>query len=242
MYHQNLYINSISRENGTVNNFTVQLPKPIKDVECILVKSVEIPFSFFVITTARNTFKFFNTATTYTVTITPGNYSSSELVTELQTKMNAAFPGNTVTFSNITNKLTFANASPIKLVYAGNTIAPIIGLSADTSSGTSVTCQNVLDLTGTNHIYVMSDIVDSAQNIPYCDSNKRGILHRVVNDQGPGAIIIDKAQAYLASEYYFNSQFILSTFNLRLVDENFVDLDLNGLDWNIELHCKLRTL
>jgi hypothetical protein len=88
----------------------------------------------------------------------------------------------------------------------------------------------------------MSDIVDSAQNIPYCDSNKRGILHRVVNDQGPGAIIIDKAQAYLASEYYFNSQFILSTFNLRLVDENFVDLDLNGLDWNIELHCKLRTL
>lgn len=237
MYKQIVHINSADTINGSVTNFMVQLPKPIKGVKSILVKSVEIPFYYYVVNNNTNVVKVSNGTVTSTVTLANGNYSITDFIAALQAALIAqAFAGFTVTYSDVTNKLTIANATPFKFVLSGSTMATILGLTADTTLGTSATLQQVVNLSGTDCIYVLSDIIASSQNMPYVNNLIRPILHRVVVDVSPTQIIIDKAQAYLASEYFFSDQTDIQLVQLRLVDQSFADIDLNGGNWSIELH------
>jgi hypothetical protein len=95
------------------------LGRPLTDIASIKILEVQIPFSYYVFTTANNTFKVVITLggddepTTYTVTIPIGNYTASSFVTNIITALNAATGISwTVTYSNITNKITYSTPQP----------------------------------------------------------------------------------------------------------------------------------
>lgn len=236
MYQQVVYINSAQRSNGVPENFSVTLAKPLKSARSVLVKSVEIPFTYYVVTTSTNTLVF-NGGGVKTVTIAVGNYSGNTLATAIQTAMNAtAFTGTTVVYNDITNKLVFTNLSAFLLVLAGTTMAEIIGLSANTLLATSTSPQNIVNIAGTNQLYIISNILQGAQNIPLVNSSILSCLHRVVVDVGPTQFISDKVMAAGANVYKFSGQNDIYEITFQLVDEDFNQIDLNGANWNIELH------
>ena len=73
----------------TSSQFRWRLMRPIKDIVSIQVVGGSIPTAFFSIDTGYNQFTFIEDGTTFTVTLTPGVYSSaSDLATELQTRLN----------------------------------------------------------------------------------------------------------------------------------------------------------
>ena len=95
--------------------YTVTLPAVYQNVYSAVLKSIEVPFSFYTFSAcAGNTSISVSVgATSQTITITDGNYTASGLASELQTKLNASFGGSSFTcsYSSITGKLTITHSA-----------------------------------------------------------------------------------------------------------------------------------
>ena len=140
-------LDSKDRTTGTNENFTITLTERLTRVQKAEVVSIEVPFSFYVITSTNNVLNFEdNVSASHQITIDEGNYSGVSLVSELTTKMDALYAGWSISYSNNTYKITFTHSTDFKLILAGSTLAPIIGLLSDSTVGTSFTCQGILCL------------------------------------------------------------------------------------------------
>jgi len=103
------------------------------------------------------------TTTLYSLTLAPGNYVVSEFTAALQTLMNSASPGFTVTYSNITGLITIANSSPLSLNFATSTMYVVLGFLPQLyAATTSITMPYALNLGIPTqvHIYI-SKVVNS---------------------------------------------------------------------------------
>lgn len=95
---------------------------------------------------ANNTFKFYVSPTTYTITISDGLYTPSNLATELQAKMNASYNHFTVTYSSTTRKFTIvSNASAFQFLRNGSTAGYLFGFNQDSTSSTTTTSNVSID-------------------------------------------------------------------------------------------------
>jgi len=96
------------RSYPTSTDFRWKLFRPLKDVISIQIVGGTVPTRFFNIDKEWNKFTFKETSTRYTVTLTPGVYTTSQLVSELQNKLNAIAATNTyvVSQSPTTDQLT----------------------------------------------------------------------------------------------------------------------------------------
>lgn len=103
------------------NHFSVVLPVEYKNVACITLEDIQLPFTHYVFTTAYgNTTLLVGTSTPTTlVTIAEGTYTPVELATELQTKINHAMAPQTieVTYNSIQYKFIFTSTSTFSLSF-----------------------------------------------------------------------------------------------------------------------------
>ena len=140
-------VNSRDRNMGAfynTNEFRWAFRRPLKDILSIELVNGCIPADLYNINTGWNKFTFGELATTWTVTLTPGQYTSSELCTELENQLNAltgVINTYVVTYNTITKKMvvtTSAGVSPYTFYFMTSPFADPI----DTHSGsvTSVTC------------------------------------------------------------------------------------------------------
>jgi hypothetical protein len=93
----------------TTNPFRWTFRRPLKDVVSIELVNGCVPTALYNINTGWNIFSFKEAATDYTVSLTPGQYTSTELCTELARALNAISGiSNTYTvgYSSITKKMT----------------------------------------------------------------------------------------------------------------------------------------
>src|SRR5260221_1687540 len=102
-----LTINSINRRNGTSTNFYIQINKPIK-FNHISLESAQIPVTFYNINSSNNSFNINEGAGDTLITINPGSYNISDLVTQLSIKINSAGLGGayTITYNGSTFKIS----------------------------------------------------------------------------------------------------------------------------------------
>jgi hypothetical protein len=91
------------------NNFRWELRRPLKDIVSVELVDGSIPADLYNVTTDWNGFTFKEGAVVWNTALTPGQYKSSELATELQRCLNALggiVNSYTVTYSTITRKIT----------------------------------------------------------------------------------------------------------------------------------------
>jgi hypothetical protein len=164
--------------------FTVAAKGPLEEIAAIKILEVQIPFSWYVFNSVNNTFILSeNGYTSKTVTIPIGNYTTSSLITVLETALNSASSSsgssNTwdVTYSDILQKYTFtASSTDFSFTFgAGYGIPGVqpnsgnrnprlyIGFPAGVSSSTSriLISPNALLISGPNYIYVNSTALGS---------------------------------------------------------------------------------
>ena len=95
------------------NQFRWTFPRALKDVVSVELVNGCVPVDLYNINTGWNIFTFKEGPSTYTVTLTPGQYTSTELCTELQRALNA-LSGITntyaVAYSGITKKMIVTTA------------------------------------------------------------------------------------------------------------------------------------
>lgn len=229
-----VYIDSKNRASGTNENFVVTLSEPVERVKNIDVVSIEIPFTFYVVNSSTNTLAFTVGATPYTITVTPGNYDVITFTQLLQQLMVAAVAGFSVSYSSSSYKLTFSNASSFELKYSTSTIAPIIGLTADSGAGTSFTCQATINLSGPNYVFVKSTVlVQPKVRKPFAESKEDTILYKSQIPTGPGSTLLEKNLFPVPIRYGTRQR--IQTFDLSLTDPDGTVLDLNGQRWSMTL-------
>lgn len=131
-----LYSKNATIKTSTTN-FTVSFETPYKNVRNVIFDSFVIPFTYYVFKSTNNTLSLtLANGLTQLFTITPGNYQTTSMISELQTQLNSA--GNYgVTVTSASDILTIASTNTIStfriLAY------PQLGFTTDSASATSVT-------------------------------------------------------------------------------------------------------
>jgi hypothetical protein len=148
---------------------TFSMERPLNDLAGIKVLEVQIPFSFYVFSRENNTFLISILAGLYSVAIPVGNYTYTSLQQALQDALNSATGSSfTVTYSITTGKYTIVNnaAADFTLKFGAPTGDDgssnpryFLGFNGgnSTSSGASLTSQNVALVTGPNYLYLNSE-------------------------------------------------------------------------------------
>lgn len=111
-----------------------------------------IPASFYNIDVHNNSFYINDTLADILITLTPGNYTSTTLIAELQTQLNNFSSGFTITKNDTTRKITIARTSNFSLLFGTysndfSNIADVFGfLHQDYGPAGSLTSVNVTNL------------------------------------------------------------------------------------------------
>ena len=145
-----VYIDSSYKVNGTSSDFTIDLPETVQLEDNMLcqIHEVSIPHSWYSINSTNNNLYFRHqvlppalVAGAYyrRIPIPEGNYTASELTTELETQLNNYFdtvdrPNTyTVRYNATTNKIRIAvnYASVIFVVLTDAEVAPFVGSFLD---------------------------------------------------------------------------------------------------------------
>lgn len=116
--HHTMLLEINSRDRNLVaypssSNFRVAFQRPLKDVCSIQIVGGTIPTKIFNIDQAWNKFTFQESATSYTVTLTPGRYTTTQLASQLATQLNSLGGSNTYTCSVLptTDQLVITRAT-----------------------------------------------------------------------------------------------------------------------------------
>jgi hypothetical protein len=125
------------------NNFRWEFRRPLKDVVAIELVSGSIPADLYNVSPAWNKFMFAEgSGAKIKVTLTPGQYTATEIATELQTQLNEVATINTytVTHSDTTKRLTITGDTTTKFTFFFQTGLPYV----DTINTTTGVVENIL--------------------------------------------------------------------------------------------------
>lgn len=236
-----LVINSEDRQNYTTTtstNYRVNLANPINQrIVGYGLKSAVIPKSNYNIPVIRNTFTFFDGVANYVITVPAGNYTMTQLLTEIQTSLNALGPNTfTLTYSNVSGKVTWSTTGPPMIINptldtSQGSILYKLGFVPGTAyTGVTITAPNVADISGIKSAYIKIK-----QLTQYMRNTTNSMLNFKVDLDGQFGDIIFYADENKYHQYFNIAQDNLTnqgTFDITLVDEYAIPVDLNGRDWS----------
>lgn len=172
-------ISSKERLSGTPSNFIVNFgndPRLDRITEVHLV-SASIPNVFPNVSAAAGNSTFQATATiagAINFVVPDGQYTTTQLRTELETQINAIIAPSTVAITQnaVTQKLVFTITGAETISYlsesSGSTLAPLIGILADSAVLGTYTTDSITALNGNTIFYIHSS--DLAQNSTYLNT------------------------------------------------------------------------
>jgi len=234
----NIVLQSVDRASGSTgsHDFRIGLPETLEG--CYGVSLIQIPHTFYTIRSGHNTIYFYENSTSKTATVTPGYYSSSTIAAAVKSALDTASGGHntyTITYSSSTKKLSASASNAFYFEWSadtGNGCWRQLGFTqgTDTTSGTSVTFPNVIDLVGAHFITVEIRQAQSYTLSTGTSSSNWGIV--VPIDVDYGSYLLQKTTD-IAQRIQFSSR--TKHLNIRVLDEEGASLDLNGSNWTVVL-------
>ena len=227
-----IYINSKDRITWTAADFYInvgdQIQTPNKYDNVVLL-SASIPKSYYLINTINNTFQIAESTSTKTITIPVGNYSFSQMTSQLNTLMTTS--GLSYTYVWVANAQTgkflmtqSTGLLPSSLIFSSSSCYSVLGFNVGTSSlagvvgSYTINSSNVVNFQLTNNIKIMSDIVDQS------------LLSVVIPDESDFSTILyqEVAPNYASKNFIANNTHL---FHFWLLDGiSGRPLDFNGID------------
>lgn len=246
-----VYIRSADRLSGEPANFRIKINPSRSFKNCLIsIKDAIIPTSWYNVNSTNNVFTLREelagggSPTDVVITITPANYSlaSTSFPTVLKNLLDTNSPNSltyTVVYSSETGKLTISEASPtynFRLIFSGDSQANILlGYDVDTTTSLagSQVSDNVVDLSGTKAVYIK-------MNLAY-DSGYETSLNQPTNilQKIPITVnsfdVVDWTNLQIEDSRIISQAPLDSFLNIQLIDDDGVELDMNGVDWSFTL-------
>lgn len=249
------YVNSTATNTypeSKSSDFVFRPQRIYKNIVSLRLSSLEFPNVSYTFSSARENITIgikIAPATTYTnVTITAGNYSTpSALASELQTKLQAAYPAQTFTVSYvaITNKITIANGNAFDMTFTPSTITTPFdnGLghylgyrNLEYTGLATYTAESFPDILGDTYVYIA---INDYNVIEHQDFNHTsfGAFAKIQLNVAKGTMIFDQLNT-TTKEYFFQQPSNINTLNIRLIDAYGRELDLQGMNFSVTLELK----
>ncbi len=222
------------------HNFTFTFNDNTTRITEIMIERIEIPYSFYAVNSSNNVLTFNNGAVV--ATLTPGNYTSSSIQAELKSKIDAAFgdTNTTISFSSSTYKLTITRTIAFVVdslsSVSTSTASNILGFRTSTTSATSATASGAINISGPNYIIIRSTFLTRPiqHRMLYSDSTYQTNFWPVPLSGSPGDVIFEAPNMPIKLNYKFSIS-SSDVIDIQLYDDENNFLDLNGLDWSMQL-------
>lgn len=223
--------NSENRDSGSNNQPNFNLQRPI-DVKFWRIKSVELPFSYYIVNSITDTLTF-NDGTSRQVTVPDGNYDGSSLATALQTVLNASASALVFAVSYNSNNYKFTieeTSGPTNFIINWSSDSGLGGIMgydtlANDTGASSYTSDNVSVLSGPNYLFVRSNFF-SRQSVVDGDI-KQNYACRIPVDVSSGSLITYDGR--------FDHPYLLrsegGTVDLEVVEPDGTLVNFNGAPW-----------
>ena len=228
--------------------YKLPLQQNLIGVDSYRIKSLSIPNTYYTI--QANALKFGltgNVTGALSFTVPAGNYTADKLKTYLETQY-LAVSGTTITvsftspdFKVIIQRTAGADATisitATELALAGMT--SILGFNAAIALNTTLTAQQVFNLTGPRQILVQSNTLNPGYNMlskggKYVRSN---VIFESWASGNSGDYRINQIPGEWCSMQNVTN---ISSLDLYLTDENEVPLMLNGYPWSIAIEFRTK--
>lgn len=218
--------------SNSSSDFTIELPEAITNIERVRLVAANVPNTIYNVRSTNNIIRW-TRGSAFTYTIPEGAYTVTNLLSTIQTGMNAADANSyTLTYSSTTYKVTIAGSAAFVLNWSGSsTPYYMLGFSSsDSSSGTSHTGTNVA-----NMMLPYNLLVEIPQLGPLTITSRN-------NGRCTFTVPIDVNSGNMVNFTEGNYEQKLNTGNLtlykldvRLLHYDRTAVNLNGADWNLLL-------
>jgi hypothetical protein len=223
--YANSYNNGLTSNCNFYLNNTIEIPQ--QHTIYLSVINVNIPFSFYMIDTFNDTFLYSINNVNYMTTITPGNYNAIQLASYISTNLN----GIVSVYNAITNKFTFSHPLYDFVFSAASTCLTMLGISTNlTSTSKTLTSSFCVNLQTKSCICLISNL--NVGNIAFCSLKAPNVLCSIPISTQPNSNICYVNQYNFRNNIFSNK---INYINLKLVDQNMIPLDLNGIHWTCTL-------
>lgn len=231
-----IYLNSqyyTTKFNGTSNSDMIFLFKnpvipPLNHNMTLRLKNIYIPLTMYIVNDTNNTL----IIDTTTYTLDNGNYNANSIITELISKLGSNF---TITYDNITNKLTFTKSTGNFTIQSSSTCLRILGFQENTSytsTGNSLTSIYPIDLTGDNVLYVDLPNIKTF-NLSSRTGTQTSIISSILLDVPFGSVLYYENPILQGSVIQEDH---ISFIHIRILSEDGINLlNLQNANWEITL-------
>ena len=252
-------LDSKNRFTGTNAKPSFNLQHALSGYSQFTIKSIEVPYSFYNITSNNNVLNWTSNTPTATVSTIPiGNYNITDLLTEIATQMNAdTDDGNTYTAtrSTLTNKITIASSATFELNFdLSINLAKLLGFYPSDSSSTIQPFNSVVELTAastytaSNSYYISPRYINLHSSLTrdtdfyskysttslISTEGRTNILQKIsLNENGFGEQIVFRP--FEEYKYHLRSTQNIQDITFELTDEYLNTIDLNGRSFSIEI-------
>ena len=228
------YIQSADKNSGTSSNFITKNHE-FNDTHSYRISEIILPFTFYNINDNNNVLKIRSGVTIYTVTLTNGNYTISQLLAQLKISLDALAVGVwTLTNDPITYKLTIASSIAYEYLGTQSTMNYILGFDdLDLVSALTNTGPYLYNLSNTNYVDIVSrSLSKSSTKVRDTGYKSASTIIRVpCSNYSFGQTILYKPKFHVIEFKPENSNDI----DILLLDDRGNSIDLNGFDISITL-------
>ncbi len=217
-------------------NFVWNFDKGATRITEIMIDYISIPYTYYAINSTNNQI----VINSQTITVTPGNYTATSLIPVLITAIDGVIGGTTtITYSTTTYKFTITHSAAITIqseTTSGLRLATLLGYRVTTGAGTTHTSDSVANLAGPPYLLLEIPYFAKAKQhkTMYADDTMRNVIQTIPVNAEPGGEITFSRILPIRLNYKFS---IASTDNItiKLYDDRFNVIDLNGENWSIHL-------
>lgn len=212
------------------------LPQMVIDSQYHFIVSVvdaSIPHSFYNINSYNNQIQWiedpYGTFVAHNAIIPQGNYDINSLVTQLQVLM----PELTITYSQLTGKLTFVHPTLNFAFYsANNTCFELLGFSNmnQFSGSRTLTSDNVCNIFTIRSLCICTNFHTS--NIHLSRTHMHNMIACIPVNASPNSIILYQNQRNYRCDLFDN---IINDLVISFRDQNGNVINLNGCHYNLTL-------
>lgn len=236
-----LIINSKDRRTGeNLNNCNFDNLLNISRCDCFAVKEVIFINNIYPINQYNNQLTVIvgSLNLTGTITLTPGNYNSTQLITEVVNQLNTlgltTFSGS---FNNITNKVTFTS-TPLTINSMSGNLASVLGCTVfPFIPSVTYTGNNPINIYQTPYIRFTSNELLKYNKPNLTTDLKLNHLYILNNNQYSfGTSIHEKEQVPTQQLINWQRDNNINNFDIKLYDAYSNLADLNNSDWQIVLN------
>lgn len=225
------YADSYNNNNKSDCQFNLPLIElPMQNYIYLSVQSATIPYTWYNIDSTNNKLIYTLNGEYNYLEITKGNYNSIQLAIFLTNAMN----GFVVSYSVITNKITFTHSTYNFVINNTSSCLGILGFPSvelyQTSILQSLTSYTMMNLLNKSSVYIQTNLTTG--NINNNKKSTGNILCCIPISAPPYSLISYVNTNSFRSNLYVSN---INNINIRIVDENNDLIDLNGCEFSITL-------